>query len=433
MLLKIALVTPYWPYPYSRGENTYNRIWPPLSLANCAALLENKGHNVKILDAHAQRIRPSGITRFIRGYDKIFITSSSLDKWQCPNIDISFFLETARCIKEVTDDLYVMGYHGTVEPEKISNLTGAKVIIRGEPESTVLEICQNKDLFKIKGISFKNNGEFISTPPRESLDLKSLPVPAFHLLDFRKYRYEILGNNFALFEISRGCKFKCRFCNKIMYGEKLRNKSKEQVLKEVAQAVEEHNVKTGYFIDLDFLSNREVVEELCDFLIKKNYNFKWTCQTRADFLDMEIIKKMKSAGCKIIHMGIESGLQESLDYLNKNVTAGRIAEAVKLCRRFGVKTLAFFLFGLPGETEKDRRSTFEFIKRIDTDFISLHKIYPYLGSDIFGDDFGFNVDIDKFIRRVYIKYYLRPSYLQRLSMPAIFRGLRLFYSRIKAL
>lgn len=77
-------------------RHTYNRIWFPLSLANCAVLLEKEEHKGKILDAHAQCIKPHKITNYIKGYDKIFITSSSLDKWQCPNIDINPFLESIK-------------------------------------------------------------------------------------------------------------------------------------------------------------------------------------------------------------------------------------------------------------------------------------------------------------------------------------------------
>ena len=90
-----------------------------------------------------------------------------------------------------------MGYHGTVDPESILNITGAKAVIRGEPEDTVADICQNSDLFKVKGISFMKEGGFISNSDRELIDLKTLPLPAYHLLDTKKYFYEILGRNFA--------------------------------------------------------------------------------------------------------------------------------------------------------------------------------------------------------------------------------------------
>lgn len=431
--MKILLIKPSWPYPYSKGDYTYNRIWPPLSLANCAALLEKEGHKVKILDAHARRIVPEKIAGFIKGYDKVFITSSSLDKWQCPNIDINPFLETARYAKRVSEEVYIIGYHGTAEPQKILRLTRAKAVIRGEPEYTVAEICRNEDLFKIEGISFVNNGNFISTPQGPPIDLKALPMPAYHLLDINSYFYEILGKNFALFEISRGCRFMCKFCNKVMYGKGLRLKSREQIFKEVTQAIEKYNVRTAYFIDLDFLSDREMAEGLCDYLIKKKYRFKWACQTRPDLLDAEIIKKMKAAGCKIIHMGVETGIQELLNYVNKNITVEKIEKAVQLCREAGMETLAFFLLGLPGETSADREEMLKFAKNLNPNFASFHRATPYKGSDLYQDNIGRDESVDKFIRKALVEFYLRPSYLRKLNLSAGLYGFRLFCGRIGSL
>ena len=191
-------IKPYWPYPYSKNEHTYNRIWMPLSLANCAAILEEQGHEVAILDAHVLRIKPHHLKSRVRGFDKIFITSSSLDRWQCPNIDIAPFLETVRFIKEVTDELYVMGYHGTVASEDILKKTCAKAIIRGEPEDAVADIAHNMTLSTVGGVTFIDNGRIISTPDRDDVDLKILPVPAFHLLDTKRYFYEILGTSCRL-------------------------------------------------------------------------------------------------------------------------------------------------------------------------------------------------------------------------------------------
>jgi len=431
--MDILLIKPYWPYPYSKRDSTYNRIWPPLSLLNCAGLLEKNGFTVKILDAHAERINPEKISNYIGRFDKVFITSSSLDRWQCPSIDIVPFLRAVEHIREVTNEVYVMGYHGTVEPGKILNLTKAKAVIREEPEATLLDICRGKALLNIKGVSFKSGAKLISTPRRELLSLKILPAPAFHLLNFRKYRYEILGGDFALFEISRGCEFKCRFCNKIMYGETFRAKSKEQVFREVTLAVEKHNVKTGYFIDLDFFSNGKLVEALCDYLIEKNYRFKWACQTRPDFLNIEILKKWKKAGCSLIHLGVEAGSGKLLRAFNKEMDLDKVRKAVKLCQEVGIKTLAFFLFGLPGEIRQEREKSFKFAKELNTEFVSFHKVFPYLGSNIHQDNFKFDKEVDKFIRSAFIRYYLRFSYLWKINLWTILKGLRLFLGRLRTL
>jgi len=430
--MKILLVKPYLPYPYSNREYIHNRIWPPICLANCAALLEREGHRVKILDACLERIKPDKIDQHLKGYDKVFITTSSLDRWQCPNIDISIFIESIRYAKKVTDELYVMGYHGTVNPEYILSCTGARAVIRGEPENTVLEICKTKDLFGIKGISFYDSARFISNPCREPVDLESLPVPAYHLLDAKRYFYEVLGRNFLLFELSRGCRYNCKFCNKIMYGAGVRCKSAPQIIKEVEVAVEKYNVKTGLFMDLDFLSNTGITEKLCEYLIKSKYGFKWTCQTRPDNLNPEIINKMKKAGCQLIHLGIETGSQRSLDYSNKKIKVSQIEDAIKLCRKAGLRTLGFFLFGWPGETDEDRETAFGFVKKLNTDFVSFHKIFFYEGIGIDYKDLGSNGSVDKFMRKGLVKYYLRFSYLYRLDLFAILGGLRLWWNRIRA-
>ena len=431
--MNILLIKPCWPYPYSKGEYTYNRIWPPLSLANCAALLEAEHHQVKILDAHAERIPPDNISNFIKGYDKVFITSSTLDKWQCPNIDITPFMQTLRKIKDTTDEVYILGYHGTIQPEKLFALSGARAVVRGEPEYTVLEICRGRSLLDINGLTFENDGKIFSTPQRQPLDLKGLPIPAFHTLNFRKYFYEILGNNFALFETSRGCKFKCSFCNKAMYQEGLRSKSRDQVIEEITLAVEKCKVQSGYFIDLDFPANNCIREDLCNFLIEKKYKFQWTCQARPESLDLETLRQMKRAGCKIIHLGVETGVQELLDRVNKKIKIGEMERVIKLCKKIGLKTLIFILFGLPGETQKDREQTFAFAKKLNAEFVSFHKVVDYSGNEPGKDKAILFNNADKFIRTAFLKYYLRPSYIYNLNPAVILSCFKLFYHRIKTL
>ena len=427
--MNILLVKPFWPYPYSKGEHTYNRMWLPLSLANCAALLGGQGNKVEILDAHSLRIKPGDIKSHLNGFDKIFITSSSLDRWQCPNIDIEPFLETIRSIKKSTDEFYVMGYHGTVDPEGILNKTQARAVIRGEPECSVADICQNKELSAIEGVSYSENGKIVSNPDRGAVDLKKLPIPAFHLLDAKRYFYEILGKSFALFEIGRGCPYGCKFCNKVMYGASLRSKSGEQACGELRVAIEECHVKTGYFMDLEFLAYKGLVSDVCDFLITKKYDFSWCCQTRTDSLDAEILDKMKKAGCTLIHVGVESGVGKFLDLSGKNTTKDKLVKGVRMCEKAGIKTLAFFMFGFRGETAQDREETFQFAKKLNTDFAAFHKGYPYKQSDVYLPDIHANEEIDKYIRKVYFRYYFRPAYLRKANIGMLIRNFKLFLGR----
>ncbi|MEK7448763.1 MAG: radical SAM protein [Planctomycetota bacterium] len=445
--MKILLIKPYWLYPGTVKESTYNRIWPPLCLANCAALLEKEGHQVKILDAHAERIKPIDITGYINGYDKIFITSSTIDRWQCPNLDLTAFFETVSGIKKRTDEFYVMGYHGTVKPEEILKLTGAKAVIRGEPELTVLELGRKKDLSRIDGIAYKNiNGQIISNKDREPLNLDALPVPAWHLLNVGKYFYEVLGNNFLLLEGSRGCHYHCSFCSKIMYGPGVRQKSVSKIISEIDDGVTRCRARTGMFIDLDFTYNKEWVFEFCNRLKSKNYHFKWSCQTRLDKVDALLLKKMKQVGCDLILYGIETGSPQIMKSLNKGLSLPQVAEGIRLTKEAGIKTIGIFMFGLPGETDTDRKVTVDFARRLNPDYVSFHITTPYPGSKLFdgnnnnkilpetiaGYDFFI---LKRTLRRAYFSFYCRPAYILKKLFSEPFLtcryGLRLFLNYFK--
>ncbi|MCD4779890.1 MAG: B12-binding domain-containing radical SAM protein [Candidatus Omnitrophica bacterium] len=431
--MNVLLVKPYWVYPYSKGEYTYNRIWPPIALANSAALLEQQGHKVQILDAHALRIKPADIPSSAEGYDQVFVTSSTLDRWQCPNMDITSFYNTVAMLRSATENVYVMGYHGTVDPEAMLLRTRAKAVIRGAPEQGVVSLCGREKLEDIGGISYEQNGRIVSSAARGELDMKEFPVPAYHLLDVKKYQYEILGRHFMLFETQRGCPYQCRFCNKMMYPEKLMGKSIEQIQKELSTAMERYGVRSGYFIDLDFLIHRDITEQICEFLIKKKYSFKWCCQTRPDQIQLDLLKMMKSAGCQLIHLGVESGLEKFLTLSQKHSSLKSIEKAVSLCEQVGIQTLAFYLFGFKGESSADRQAIFEYAKRLNTNYVSFHKIYPYQFDEILMPDLLHNEDIDKFIRAKTMQYYLRWNYLKKAQPLAVIRSLNLLFGRYTSL
>jgi radical SAM superfamily enzyme YgiQ (UPF0313 family) len=432
--MNILLINPSWPYPYGKGEHTYNRIWPPLSLANCASLLENDGHTVNILDAHALRIHASHLKKHVKGFDKIFITSSTLDKWICPNIHITPFLEAVRHIRTVNPSVFIMGYHGTSNPESILKQTKAQAILLGEPELSIRKICRDIPYDQIINIAYYQGKHFICQRSDTPLNLEELPVPAYHLLNISQYAYEVLGNRFMLFETSRGCKHNCQFCSKIMAGNTLRYKTFHQIQNELTAAIEKYHVRYGYFIDLDFLSRESLAHQICDFLIQQGYPFNWCCQTRPDTLNLELLKKMKQAGCQLIHLGIESGLQKFLDLTHKNITVQNSERAVALCKQADIITLGFYVFGFKGETELDREKTFQFAKRLNTNFISFHKVHPYTqNSEIYLQNLQNDSKIDSFIRKKLLLYYLRYSYLRNLNFCTAIKCFKLFVGRLFSL
>jgi anaerobic magnesium-protoporphyrin IX monomethyl ester cyclase len=451
--MKILFIIPLQAHIVNKRGKIYNRVWTPLSEANCAALLEKEGHQVVIVDANAERLSAAEVARRASGFDKIFITSSTLDRWQCPVIDLGPFLSYVKGIREVTDEVYITGAHGTARPEEILTLTGAKAVIRGEPELTVLELCRNNDLSKVKGISYKSNGKFINNEPQAILDLEKLPVPAFHLLPMKEYFYEVLGGNFVVLEGSRGCASRCSFCFLDMYGKKLRVKSPQQLINELETAINIFGVRHAYFMDLEFTFNKSLVEEICDYLIRKNHDFKWTCQTRFDLIDEALLARMKMAGCELIHFGVEAADDKVLKALGKGITVEKIKAGMKLMKKLNMRSACFFLIGAFGSTEEDIRGIIRFAKRLNPTYALFHIAIPYPGTKFYKDvseSGGFFSDgnlfpeayvgkislkkIKTLTRNAYIKYYLRPRYIlsiiRRGQLKYLYRQAKLFHGFI---
>lgn len=446
--MKVLFVNPNWGSVVSKKDKRFNRAWPPLCLLNCGALLEREGIRVELIDARAQFVAPFEIAKRIKEFDKVFITSSPIDRWQCPNLDIDLFTQQIEEIdKEDRERLYIMGVHGTLYPEKLLELTSARAIIRGEPELTVLDICKEKDLSEIKGITYRRNGKISSNPDRPLLDLNDLPIPAFHLIDINNYGYELLGDKFVLFEGSRGCPYPCIYCLKTMYGKGYRKKSPERLIEDIDYAIHKIGARSGYFIDLEFTLNKELVNKLCDFLIKRRYDFRWCCQTRADTIDLDILKKMKEAGCELIHYGVETGSPRVMELIDKKISLSKIAEGIAITKKIGIETACFFMFGFPGETMEDMEETIRFVKELDPTYASFHIASPYPGTklyeytekeELFPEAYTKEhslKELKKITGRAFREYYLRPRYLYpRLlhgNLNSFVRQLKLFWEFIR--
>lgn len=441
--MKILFINPSWEGTFSAKGNRFNRPWPPLDLLNCAALLEKEGIKTHLIDARANPIHIEQIAHIAAGFDKCFITSSPIDRWQCPNIDLDPFLKLIHTLPK--EELYVMGTHCTVCPDEMLDQTKASAVIRGEPEFTVLDICRNKPLRDVDGITFKDNGSIIHNRDRTLLSLDDLPLPAFHLINVRDYRYEILGNDLLLFEGSRGCPYPCIYCQKTMYGRQYRMKSPERLFEEIVYGIEKFHAKSAYFIDLEFTLKRDFVVELCNKIIHKNISFRWTCQTRADTVDIDLLKLMKRAGCRLIHFGVETGSERIMEIIGKKIHLAQIEHGVSMAKRAGIDQACFFMFGFPTETEEDRRKTVAFAKTLNPTYASFHKATPYPGTPLFemvGDHYRVSFFqseaedhetdlLNKTIRHALSGFYLRWQYVYRNILMGnpfnLISKLRLFY------
>ncbi|GAG26856.1 unnamed protein product, partial [marine sediment metagenome] len=154
-------------------------------------------------------------------------------------------------------------------------------------------------------------------------------------------------------------------------------------LKEIELLIEKYKIKEIIFYDDTFTLNRERIIRLCQLLIEKNLNIKWKCETRVNLIDEELLQLMKEAGCYLIGYGIESGNQRILNILKKGITIEQVEKAVRITKKAGIETLGYFMFGIPGETEKEIKETINFAKSLNLDFAQFSIATAYPGTELY--------------------------------------------------
>lgn len=359
--MKILLVNPS--FIGYKGRDLF-----PLGLAYLTSVLQ--GHEIKILDLQLQKPNKDlekKIQKEIEWANVVGITCTT------PS-----FLEAAAIAQKAKEKQKIVvmgGVHATFCPQEA--LKFCDIVVLGEGELTFKEICdalqKNKKIYRIKGIAYKNNKEnkIIINKSRELVDINSLPMPQYDL--FPMANYEIMS-----VVTSRGCSFNCVYCAACNFWQgKVRYHSIEKVVQELKLLKEKYGKTNFKFHDSTFSLNMKRAKELCKAI--KPLDLKWSCETRAEFLDKELIEKMANAGCKLIAIGIDSGDPQVLKNCNRKANFSKIRKAFELCRKHGIKTRAYLIVGLSGETEKSTEKTISLINKIKPDFIMLSLATAYPG------------------------------------------------------
>lgn len=412
--MKILLIKP--PLALPRDFKGMARFAPPLGLGYIAAVLEKNNYEVTILDAGIENWRKinqreDGIKYVGMGWDDI---TKRVAK-ENPDI-VGIFIMTvdavnahnvARSVKEVDKNIIVVagGPHVCVRQTEVISDPNIDIAVAGEGEYVMLDLVQelekeNPDFTKIKGIWFKENGSIKKTEPRNPImNLNELPFPARHLMHLDKYfkasKYLQGSRNIpergASIITSRGCPFGCVFCSiRLSMGNFWRGRNPENVIAEIEELVEKYKVKYIGFEDDNLTLHKERIHKICDLIIEKSLNKKFTWGTpngvRADRLDEPLLRKMKEAGCKDIIVAPESGNQWVLDnIIKKKLDLKTVENVVGICKKIGVISGCYFVIGNPGETLEQIEDTVRFANKMralgSTPFCFI--AWPYYGTDLY--------------------------------------------------
>jgi radical SAM superfamily enzyme YgiQ (UPF0313 family) len=188
---------------------------------------------------------------------------------------------------------------------------------------------------------------------------------------------------FTFIVTSRGCPAGCTYCIKhvsYQYGTRLRS---PRLLVDEIKLLKEHGIHNIHMYADLFNVNREQVMELCELLIEEQVDIRWTCNSRVDYVDEEMLVLMGRAGCWLISWGIESGSEQVLKHARKGAYPDKAERALRWAKAAGIKNWGYFIIGLPTETHETIRMTIDFAKKLPLDIALFHVAAPYPGTPFF--------------------------------------------------
>jgi radical SAM superfamily enzyme YgiQ (UPF0313 family) len=257
----------------------------------------------------------------------------------------------------------------------------------------MLDIVNDSRLEDVKGIAYREDGAIKLTDQRALIeDLDALPTPARHL--FQLSRYHTLDVHASIIA-GRGCPFNCIFCvGSKMGGRRARYRNTKLVVDEIEQVLA-YGFKEVNFEDDLLTLNHKHVYAVCDEIIARGLKFNWSIFSRADTVNLDLLRRMKEAGCNWMLYGVESGNQQILDTVKKKITLEKIREGVRMAKEAGIEVMASFIIGLPGETVDTLKETIEFGQSLDT-FWGFNVLSPFPGTEVRdkADEYGIEILTD---------------------------------------
>lgn len=439
--MKLSLI--FNPFSYKAHEENlkivqkYFGLFPPLSLAWVAAIAEQAGHRVQLIDARTLKLSMEETWQQVREF----------------NPDIMGFMMTTYMFQDtlawirflkarVRVPVVVGGYNLRVYPKESLAHPDIDFGVVEHAYYTIPRLLEElesgrHDFATVPGLIYKRNGLTLITPHPQKINFDDFPNPARHLLPNHLYaEFPTERRNFTVMVTSLGCPYGCAFCEagRTPYNPR----SPEKVVSEMEECYQKYGVREIDIFDYEFTGIRDRVMKICRLIKEKKLDMIWACRSRIDTVDTELLSAMKQAGCRRIYFGLESGCQDILDRVHKKVSLQNVRDTIAACSSLGIRTLGFFLIGAPGDTRETVRETVAFAKKLDLDYVQFSKCLAkpltplwkdlvakeqkdYWREWILGKETDrelprpwtelTNQEVDQLTRRAYISYYGRPRFL----------------------
>ena len=374
------------------GMQALAHVRLPYSLVCLAGHLRSRHVKVEILDMRIEDMRACEIPK------------ASIVGFSCmTGHQIRYALRAAEYLQQLLPEaLFVWGgIHPSLHPEETAAHPMVDVVVVGEGEETLLDIVETfyagRDLAGIPGTVIMQNGEPVAGGKRPFINLDDSPFPAYDLIDIRRY-----PNCIEMFDYqtSRGCPFRCGFCYNVQFcGRQWRGKSPEKTVEELARLQREYDVRSFSFVDDEFFINARRAEGIFDLIIQRRVRFNWTASCRLDLcrrFTPDFLAKMKTTGCTQMYFGGESGSEETLETITKDITPSDTIKGVENCINNGIIPIVSFMGGFPGETKQQFEETLDLITTLwgMDPLVTVNGIFPfspYPGTALFDKARGYGL------------------------------------------
>lgn len=365
--MNVLLLYPSWTGSYGLFGHfaRRNSTWPPLNLALLAAIAEQHGHTVTILDGEAEQIPLDIMVQRAVAMkpDVIGFTATS------PFFHIS--KTVAEGIKRVAPAIPIVvgGPHITIMKEK-ALLPAFDYAFIGEAEESwprfLNVLQQGGDVSTVAGLIIRRNGTPVSTgQPADITDLDVLPVPSRHRLDMSRYKLGTLRGRlpFTSIQTMRGCPWKCIFCaSEALKTTEMRVRSPRSVVNEMKHVVEQFGTRHFYIVDDVMTLWKEHILEIAERITQEKLDITFEGSTRANLVEDEIIARLVKSGLIRLSFGLETVDPEIRKTMKKQVPLEHYVRANGICNKYGVEALNSVMIGLPGETRETVRATLTFLR-----------------------------------------------------------------------
>ena len=346
---KIVLINPPSPFLIS------DKVFPPLGICYISAYLKKHGYDPEIIDLAGKKKIPE--------IDADIIGLSAVTPQYPYAQEILKELKYRRKIKA---QYVIGGPHATCAPDSCRKYPSFDTVVRGEGEETMLLLAKHYPLRDLE----------ISNLVVE--DINTIPFPDRTAIDIYGYKYNIDDVPATTMITSRGCPYSCAFCSSIY--PRMRQHSASYVIEEIKE-VQKLGYEAVHFFDDIFILNKKRLFKICEYLGKER--IIWRCFIRADIISEEVMKVMAQSGCKEVGIGIESGSQKILNVISKGTTVEQNTKSIELTRKYGIRSKAFIIIGLPGESKETIKETEQFIQSVELDDVDFTILQVFPDTDIY--------------------------------------------------